>query len=52
VGVIIRRCFIVYCSLIKDNPDVGMDSVIYIAQHMTPSQRSEVMRILSSTEIV
>jgi len=40
------------CSLIKDNPDVALDSIIYIVQHMTASQRSEVMRILTTADIV
>jgi acetyl-CoA carboxylase/biotin carboxylase 1 len=39
-------------SLIQDNPDVAMDSIIHIVQHMTPGQRSEVMRILATTDIV
>jgi len=43
---------VVGCSLIKDNHDVAMDSIIHIVQHMTPAQRSEVMRILATPDIV
>jgi len=51
-GVVICRCVAVDCRLIIDNADVAMDSIIHIVQHMTPGQRSEVMRILATTDIV
>eukprot|EP00105_Crassostrea_gigas_P035036 XP_019919184.1 PREDICTED: acetyl-CoA carboxylase 1 [Crassostrea gigas] len=31
-------------SLIQNNPEVAMESIVHITQHMTPSQRSEVTR--------
>ncbi|XP_078337702.1 acetyl-CoA carboxylase 1-like isoform X2 [Crassostrea virginica] len=37
-------------SLIQDNPQVAMDSIVHITQHMTPSQRSEVSRILANMD--
>lgn len=37
-------------GLIENNPDVAMDSIVHITQHMTPGQRSEVSRILASME--
>ena len=37
-------------SLIQDNPEVAMDSIVHITQHMTPSQRSEVSRILANMD--
>ena len=47
-----RRVVANVCSLITDNPDVAMDSIIHIVQHMTPGQRSEVMRILATTDLL
>eukprot|EP00105_Crassostrea_gigas_P035057 XP_019919205.1 PREDICTED: acetyl-CoA carboxylase 1-like [Crassostrea gigas] len=38
-------------SLIQDNPEVAMDSIVHITQHMTPSQRSEVTRILANMDM-
>lgn len=37
-------------GLIETNPEVAMDSIVHITQHMTPAQRSEVSRILASME--
>ncbi|XP_078337630.1 acetyl-CoA carboxylase-like isoform X9 [Crassostrea virginica] len=37
-------------SLIQDNPEVAMDSIVHITQHITPSQRSEVSRILANMD--
>ena len=37
-------------SLIQDNPEAAMDSIVHITQHMTPSQRSEVSRILANMD--
>ena len=37
-------------SLIQDNPEVAMDSILHITQHMAPSQRSEVSRILANMD--
>ena len=36
--------------LIENNPEVAMDSIVHITQHMTPGQRAEVSRILASME--
>lgn len=37
-------------SLVQDNPEVAMDSIVHITQHMTPAQRAEVTRILANME--
>ncbi|KAL5009691.1 hypothetical protein ScPMuIL_011996 [Solemya velum] len=37
-------------SLIQDNPEVAMDSIVHITQHITPGQRAEVSRILANLE--
>ncbi|XP_062596285.1 acetyl-CoA carboxylase 1-like isoform X10 [Saccostrea cucullata] len=37
-------------SLIQNNPEVAMDSIVHITQHMTSSQRSEVSRILANMD--
>uniref|UniRef100_A0A8W8JGE5 Acetyl-coenzyme A carboxylase carboxyl transferase subunit beta domain-containing protein n=1 Tax=Magallana gigas TaxID=29159 RepID=A0A8W8JGE5_MAGGI len=37
-------------SLIQDNPEVAMESIVHITQHMTPSQRSEVTRTLANMD--
>uniref|UniRef100_A0A8B8AAL4 Acetyl-CoA carboxylase 1-like n=1 Tax=Crassostrea virginica TaxID=6565 RepID=A0A8B8AAL4_CRAVI len=37
-------------SLIQDNPEVAVDSITHITQHMTRSQRSEVSRILANMD--
>ena len=49
-GVIV--CVIVSFSyrLLQENPEVAMDSIVHITQHMTQSQRSEVTRILASMD--
>ncbi|XP_074643040.1 acetyl-CoA carboxylase-like isoform X2 [Tubulanus polymorphus] len=38
-------------SLIQKNPEVAMDSIVHITQHMTATQRAEVSRILSSLDV-
>ena len=37
-------------SLLQDYPEVAMDSIVHITQHMSASQRSEVSRILASMD--
>ncbi|KAK3098334.1 hypothetical protein FSP39_018526, partial [Pinctada imbricata] len=37
-------------NLIQENPEVAMDSIVHMTQHMTPSQRAEVSRILANME--
>ncbi|XP_033740192.1 acetyl-CoA carboxylase-like isoform X1 [Pecten maximus] len=37
-------------SLIQDNPEVAMDSIIHILQHMSTDQRAEISRILANME--
>lgn len=37
-------------SLIQDNPEVAMDSIIHITQHMNQSQRAEISRVLASLD--
>ena len=37
-------------SLIQDNPEVAMDSMVHITQHMSAGQRGEVSKILATME--
>uniref|UniRef100_A0A665X7M6 acetyl-CoA carboxylase n=1 Tax=Echeneis naucrates TaxID=173247 RepID=A0A665X7M6_ECHNA len=37
-------------SLVQANPEVAMDSIVYMTQHISPTQRTEVVRILSTME--
>ncbi|XP_022081008.1 acetyl-CoA carboxylase-like isoform X4 [Acanthaster planci] len=34
--------------IIQDNPEVAMDSIVHISQQLNPSQKAEVMRVLST----
>ncbi|CAH1789095.1 unnamed protein product [Owenia fusiformis] len=36
--------------LVRDNPDVAMDSIVHITQHISPNQRQEVANILSTMD--
>jgi len=42
--------YILSYSLLQDYPEVAMDSIVHITQHMSASQRSEVSRILASMD--
>ena len=42
-------CFFFF-SIVADNPDVAMDSVVHITQQMTSSQRAEASRIIATME--
>lgn len=37
-------------SLVEGNPEVAVDSIVHLAQHMSPSQRAEVLRILTAVD--
>ncbi|EGW10621.1 Acetyl-CoA carboxylase 2 [Cricetulus griseus] len=37
-------------SLVQGNPDVTMDCVAYLSQHLTPAERIQVAQLLSTTE--
>ncbi|XP_077999917.1 acetyl-CoA carboxylase-like [Glandiceps talaboti] len=37
-------------NLVQENPEVAMDSIVHITQHMTASQRREVSHILETME--
>ncbi|KAK3576974.1 hypothetical protein CHS0354_005975 [Potamilus streckersoni] len=37
-------------SLVQDNPEVAMDSIIHITQHISASQRAEVSKILANMD--
>uniref|UniRef100_A0A4W4HB32 acetyl-CoA carboxylase n=1 Tax=Electrophorus electricus TaxID=8005 RepID=A0A4W4HB32_ELEEL len=37
-------------SLVQANPEVAMDSIVHMTQHITPTQRAEVVRILSTMD--
>lgn len=38
------------CSLVQANPEVAMDSIVHMTQHISPTQRAEVVRILSKMD--
>lgn len=38
------------CSLVQANPEVAMDSIVHMTQHISPTQRAEVVRILSTMD--
>lgn len=40
----------IFCSVLEKNPEVSMDVVVHMTQLMTPAQRAEVVRILSTLE--
>lgn len=45
--------FIMFCypySLVQENPEVAMDSIVHMTQHISPTQRAEIVRILSSMD--
>ncbi|XP_019714440.1 acetyl-CoA carboxylase 1 isoform X1 [Hippocampus comes] len=37
-------------SFVQANPEVAMDSIVHMTQHISPTQRAEVVRILSTME--
>lgn len=37
-------------SLVQANPEVAMDSIVYMTQHISPTQRAEVVQILSTMD--
>uniref|UniRef100_A0A3P8VUQ0 acetyl-CoA carboxylase n=1 Tax=Cynoglossus semilaevis TaxID=244447 RepID=A0A3P8VUQ0_CYNSE len=37
-------------SLVQANPEVAMDSIVHMTQHISPTQRTEVVRILTTME--
>ena len=41
---------VLLCSLVEGNPEVAVDSIVHLAQNMSPSQRAEVLRILSAVD--
>lgn len=38
------------CSLVQANPEVAMDSIVHMTQHISPTQRAEIVRILSTMD--
>lgn len=38
------------CSLVQANPEVAMDSIVHMTQHISPTQRAEIVRILSKMD--
>lgn len=38
------------CSLVQANPEVAMDCVIQVAQHITRTQKAQVARLLSTVD--
>lgn len=45
-----RICFSFCLSLVQANPEVAMDSIVHMTQHISPTQRAEVVRILSTMD--
>lgn len=39
-----------FFSLVQANPEVAMDSIVHMTQHISPTQRAEVVRILSTMD--
>uniref|UniRef100_A0A8C9FBM1 acetyl-CoA carboxylase n=1 Tax=Pavo cristatus TaxID=9049 RepID=A0A8C9FBM1_PAVCR len=37
-------------SLVQANPEVAMDSIVHMTQHISPTQRAEIVRILSTMD--
>ncbi|XP_058853810.1 acetyl-CoA carboxylase isoform X9 [Acipenser ruthenus] len=37
-------------SLVQANPEVAMDSIVHMTQHISPTQRTEIVRILSTMD--
>ncbi|CAB1316204.1 unnamed protein product, partial [Coregonus sp. 'balchen'] len=37
-------------NLVQANPEVAMDSIVHMTQHISPTQRAEVVRILSTMD--
>ncbi|KAL0994179.1 hypothetical protein UPYG_G00118810 [Umbra pygmaea] len=37
-------------SLVQANPEIAMDSIVHMTQHISPTQRAEVVRILSTMD--
>ncbi|XP_012813279.2 acetyl-CoA carboxylase 1 isoform X2 [Xenopus tropicalis] len=37
-------------SLVQENPEVAMDSIVHMTQHISPTQRAEIVRILSTMD--
>lgn len=46
---LISLCFS-HRSLVQANPEVAMDSIVHMTQHISATQRAEVVRILSTME--
>uniref|UniRef100_UPI00358EE22F acetyl-CoA carboxylase-like isoform X2 n=1 Tax=Myxine glutinosa TaxID=7769 RepID=UPI00358EE22F len=37
-------------SLVQENPEVAMDCIVYMTQHITPTQRAEVAQIITTMD--
>lgn len=37
-------------GLVQENPEVAMDCVVYLSQHISPAERAQVVQLLSSAE--
>lgn len=38
------------CSLVQANPEVAMDCIIQMTQHITRTQKAQVARLLSTVD--
>lgn len=37
-------------NLVRDTPEIGLDSLMHIVQNLTPSQRAEVAKVIGRLE--
>ncbi|XP_027422308.1 acetyl-CoA carboxylase 2 isoform X1 [Bos indicus x Bos taurus] len=37
-------------GLVQENPELAMDSLVYVSQHISPAERAQVIHLLSTTD--
>lgn len=37
-------------SLVQDNPEVAVDCIVYMSQHISPAERAQVIHLLSTMD--
>ncbi|PKU35225.1 hypothetical protein llap_14471 [Limosa lapponica baueri] len=50
IQAMLRRWFVEVEGTVKANPEVAMDSIVHMTQHISPTQRAEIVRILSTMD--
>lgn len=38
------------CSLVKENPEVAVDCMVYMSQHLSAAERAQVAHLLSTVD--